>query len=185
MEKGRLIMVSEVFATFWRELKDFYGKETKSRFDMESESVLKNVPSSKAQEVLTYIIHNYEFFPKLPELRNIALRFEVIKKAAVSDEKCLYCLGSGVLKYYRESKELPYKPEYFAACVCSHGDQYRNKPFKDIRDVFGTRTTEELRRIAERNGGRRNVEELKKDFCRSLDIMNLRNQSFKAMQEEA
>lgn len=172
-------MVSEVFNTFLRELKDFYGKETKPRFDQEAELVLRNVPSTKASEMLTYIIHNYEFFPRIPELKNVALRFEVIKKTVESDEKCLYCLGTGLLKYFREVKDLPYIPEYFAACVCSHGDKYRNKPFKDFREICGPKIDEELQRLALKNSGHRSVAELKQDFCRSLDIMNMRNQSFK------
>lgn len=172
-------MVDVVFNTFWRELKDWYGKETKYSFDEQTEKLFANVPSNSAEDVLKYITYNYDFFPKFTELRAIAAKFEVIKQEPVNNDKCLYCLGSGLIKYSRKVKNLTYNPEYFAACVCSYGKRYRNNPIKGIEDVYGPRTEEVLKTLAERNAPNRTVPELQADIERSLDIMSMRNQRFK------
>lgn len=173
-------MVTEVFNGFWRRLESFYGKKDQHQdFQNKAELVLRNVPTDKASEVYDYIVFNYDFFPKLPEFRNIAARFKAAKEASATDERCVYCLGSGLIKYTRKDKDLPYNPEYFAACVCATGRRFRRNPVKGIEDVYGARTNDVLKQLEERNAPRKSVSELQADFVRGLEIMDMRSQSFK------
>ena len=173
-------MVTEVFNGFWCKLEGFYGKKDQHQdFQKKAEWALRNVPTDKASDVYDYIVFNYEFFPKLPEFRNIAAKFEVIKEAPVTDEKCAYCLGSGLIRYARKVKGLSYDPEYFAACMCSKGRRYRRNPIKGIEDVYGARTNDVLKQLEERNAPRKSVSELQADFVRGLEIIDMRSQSFK------
>lgn len=173
-------MVTEVFNKFWSDLEGFYGKKDFHKdFKTKAEWALRNVPTVKSSDVYDYIVFNYEFFPKLPEFRNIASKFEVIKEAAISDERCVYCLGSGLIRYTRKVKGLSYDPEYFAACICSHGRRYSGNPIKGIYEVYGSRTEEALKHLAERNAPKKSVSELQADFVRGMEIMNLRSQGFK------
>lgn len=172
-------MVTEVFNKFWSDLQGFYGKkEFHKDFKPKAERALRNVPTVKSGDVYDYIVFNYEFFPKLPEFRNIAAKFEVIKEAPVTDERCVYCLGSGLIRYSRKVKGLSYDPEYFAACMCSNGRRFRGNPIKGIEDVYGAGTSDVLKQLAERNAPRKSVAELQADFVRGLEIMDMRSQSF-------
>ena len=173
-------MVTEVFNGFWRRLEGFYGKKDQHQdFQKKAEWALRNVPTDKASDVYDYIVFNYEFFPKLPEFRNIAAKFEVIKEAPVTDEKCVYCLGSGLIRYNRKVKGLTYDPEYFAACVCPKGRSFKSKHIFGVEEVWQDKTDAVLKQLAEKNTPRKSVSELQQDMVRSLEIMDMRNQSFK------
>ena len=175
--------MNEAFNGFWKDLNDYYGKnQTNSKVIYEYEKEARGVPATRKQDLFSYIVRNYDYFPKLSEFSAVCAKFRIVKPLPTSDEKCVYCLGSGLIRYTRKVKDLPYVPEYFAACICSHGSRVLDKPLKGIQEVYGPRTEEEMKALAEKNGGKRNVSELKASFEKSMDIMNLRSQSFKSQE---
>ena len=173
-------MVDVVFEKFWNELKQWYGKETKRNFDIECERLFKNVPSNSANEVLKHIEYNYDFFPKFTELRNIAEKFGVVKETKVENqEMCWSCLNDGLIKYRKPVNNGQYMGDFWAACMCRVGRKYLNNPCRGIEEVFPHTWEQELRKCAEKNAPRKSVSQLQQDFERSMDIMDMRSQSFK------
>lgn len=175
-------MVTEVFNKFWSDLQGFYGKNDQRKdFKEKAEWAFQNVPTADAGDVYNYIVFNYEYFPKLPEFRNIAAKFEVVKSEHVENtERCLLCLNSGIIKYPKQVEGLSYKGDFFAACLCNVGRRkYFHNPLKGIEEVFPESLEMVKQELIKRNGGKHNISELKASFEKSMDIMNLRSQSFK------
>ncbi len=172
--------MNEAFKGFWKDLSDYYGKnQTNPKVIYEYEKEARGVPATRKQDLFSYIVRNYDYFPKLSEFSAVCAKYKTVKPQPISDERCVYCLGSGLIRYTRKVKGLSYDPEYFAACMCSKGRRYRGNPIKGIEDVYGARTGDVLKQLEERNAPRKSVSELKADFVRGMDIMNLRSQSFK------
>lgn len=166
-------MVEEVFNVLYRKLETFYEKSKNNQdFKNMALRLFQNVPTNEANKIYEHIILTYERFPSLIDLRNIALKFEVTPKAKEYNEKCVYCLGSGLIPYRRETAGLTYKyTEHEAACVCKKGRSYKNERIKGIEEVYPTSYKSILAEYEKRNTGRRNVPELQKQFFDSLDKM--------------
>ena len=170
--------MNEAFESFWENLTDYYGKKFNPSVTFEYKRETDGVPASKKNELFKHIVRTYDFFPKLPEFSAACAKYKPQPKQAEYNEKCVYCLGGGLLKYNRKIEGLNYKPEYYAACVCEKGRSFKGNPVFGVEQIWGDNTEEILGQLAERNGGKKNVSELKESFERSLDIMEMRNQAF-------
>ena len=172
--------MNEAFAGLWNDLNAYYGKnQTNPMVINEYEQEAKGIPASKKNEFFRHIVHTYNFFPKLSEFSAACAKFKVVSKPKEFNESCVYCLGGGLLRYNRKVEGLSYNPEYFAACVCDKGRSFKSKRIFGVEEVWQDKTQEVLMKLAEQNGGTRNVAELQEQFKRSLDIMAMRNQSMK------
>ena len=171
--------MNEAFDGFWADICDYYGKKPNASVTFEYKKETDGVPASRRSEFFRHIIHTYDFFPKLSEFSAACSKFKVLPKAREYNDRCVYCLGGGLLRYNRKVEGLSYNPEYFAACVCDKGRSFKTKRLFGIEEVWQDKTQEVLMKLAEQNGGTRNVPELQEQFKRSLDIMAMRNQSMK------
>ena len=172
--------MNEAFAVLWNDLNAYYGKnQTNPMVINEYEQEAKGIPASKKNDFFRHIVHTYDFFPKLSEFSAACSKFKVLPKAKEHNDRCVYCLGGGLLRYNRKVEGLSYNPEYFAACVCEKGRGFKSKRIFGIEEVWQDKTQEVLMKLAEQNGGTRNVAELQEQFNRRLDIMAMRHQSMK------
>ena len=171
--------MNEAFESFWENLTDYYGKKFNPSVTFEYKRETDGVPASKKNELYRHIVHTYDFFPKLSEFSAACAKFKPQPKQVEYNERCVYCLGSGLIRYNRKVKGLSYDPEYFAACVCPKGRSFKSKHIFGVEEVWKDKTEAVLKQLAEKNTPRKSVSELQQDIARSFEIMDMRSQSFK------
>ena len=172
--------MNEAFAGLWNDLNAYYGKnQTNPMVINEYEQEAKGIPASKKNDFFRHIVHTYDFFPKLSEFSAACAKFKPQPKQVEYNERCVYCLGSGLIRYNRKVKGLSYDPEYFAACVCPKGRSFKSKHIFGVEEVWQDKTDAVLKQLAEKNTPRKSVSELQQDIARSFEIMDMRSQSFK------
>ena len=178
--------MNEAFRGFWNDLNAYYGKnQTNPAVIYEYEKETKGVPASRKQELFSHIVRNYDYFPKLSEFAFACDRFRSKVTEKASTERCVYCLGSGLIKYRRKVKGLTYEPEYFAACVCSHGEKFKNKPALSIEQVYGSAAPKVLAQLAERNCPDKSVSQLKQDVFENMSKFAVKNEKFQKESKDA
>ena len=157
----------EAFIGLWNDLNAYYGKNiTNPSVINEYEQVAKGVPKGKKQDLFSYIVRTYDYFPKLPEFERACARYKPEEKHREFASGCRYCLDTGLLPYNRKNKE-----RLFAACVCDRGRSYKNRPILAVEDVFPTNTKSILEEYKKKNSGTRNIPELQKQVTESLSRM--------------
>ena len=160
--------MNEAFNSFWQDLNAYYGKNhTNKRMIYEYEQKATGVPENRRHDLYKYIIHTYDFFPRILEFERACERYKPVAKQRTFQNGCRYCLDTGLLPYNREGKE-----RLFSACVCDRGRSYKNRPILAVEDVFPTNTKSILEEYKKKNSGTRNIPELKKRVEESLSRMD-------------
>lgn len=168
--------MNEAFPGFWNDLNSYYGKnQTNPVVIGEYEKEAIGVPASKRHDLFAYIVRTHDYFPKIGEFTKACERFKPIVRQKAYNGSCVYCLGAGLIKYYKKVQGLPYKPEYFAACVCDKGRSFKDAPVKGIEEVYGPRLQEVLSELAKRNGNARNVAELQQEVMNNVRNIGCRS----------
>lgn len=167
--------MNEAFHGFWNDLNSYYGKsQTNPVVIGEYEKETIGIPASKRHNLFAYIVRTHDYFPKIGEFAKACGRFKPNVKEKEYSGSCIYCLGAGLIKYQRKVKDLPYIPEYFAACVCDKGKDFRNSRIKGIDEIYGTKLNDVLSELETKNGGNRNVSSLREEIMKNVDKIGQR-----------
>ena len=129
-------MTIQEFQTETQRLEKFYEK-TLDEAQLEIYyNGLRNVPVAKYKEMISSSFRIFKYFPKLSELVDLSNKMKGNYTQTKPQEikvKCKYCLGSGLIRYYKNIDGIKY--DFLAKCVCRNAENYSNFDLPSAREL--------------------------------------------------
>lgn len=149
---GGWTLTDKTFKAVFQSLGQYYRLKEEERPDnnamIEYYNAVKFVDDTDARKLYSEVVNSLKFFPKIPEIKEIAERHRPKTGRFSNTDFCYCCLNVGHITYIREENGHPY--EYLARCpYCNMGKNYPELPPADRRF-----TQEELEELIRKNKGK-------------------------------
>ena len=129
-------MTDRIFSSVFKSLCQYYRLREDEKPDnnarIEYYNAVRFVDDSRARNLYSAIVNTFKFFPKVPEVKEVAERYRPKLGAFANDDFCYCCLNVGHVTYIRTENDYPY--EYLARCpYCAAGKNYPELPSADLK----------------------------------------------------
>lgn len=121
-------MDAKFFVAQVERLESNYEKKLDKEVKAQWFETLKTLPEERVKNIVTYVIQNEEFMPRLSTMietnKMLSIRENQYKERKKED--CDYCKGKGFLMYTQRRENIDY--DFVARCFCSNSEQYSAFP---------------------------------------------------------
>lgn len=146
---GGWTLTDKTFKAVFQSLGQYYRLKEEERPDnnamIEYYNAVKFVDDTDARKLYSEVVNSLRFFPKIPEIKEIAEKYRPKIGRFSNMDFCYCCLNVGHVTYIREENGYPY--EYLARCpYCDMGKNYPELPSVDAKF-----TPEEVKELIQKN----------------------------------